>query len=248
MASCHAGGVGTRALTILIQSLLPFLSNSSTPHPTCYRPSPYTLLPHHFSSLLLTYLNSYSYVSSRLWVDVKPSMTVEVTDYYLTRPAPSLSRRATLSSIHELDADSVPEGTVASRVQRLQQLANPDLNLTLLPFSERDRDSESSGWGRRLEGEVRSVQPASHSKSVEVNHSVPRRVASSYLRRPSALPAIPEKDALHSVRPSRSVLVRQTPPDMESNSSADSPPSTPSSRREDARQILMEYKISFPSG
>jgi hypothetical protein len=174
-------------------------------------------------------------------------MASEHGDRY-TQPPLQLSRRSTLSSIQELDADRVPQGTVASRILRLQQKVNQSSNSSPPPFPERDRDGESSGWGRRVEGEVRLIQPASHANSIEVNHGTPRRVVSSYLRRPSTLWAIPETDTASSVRhrPPISVVPRSS--NMASSSSADSPPSAASSRFDDGRQILQEHRISLPRG
>jgi len=162
--------------------------------------------------------------------------------------APRLSRRTTLSSIQELDADRVPEGTVASRVLRLQHLAARDPDAALLPLPERDRDGESSGWGRRVEGEVRLVQPASHVNSIELGDRVPRRLVSSYLRRSSNLLAIPETNSDPAVHHRPSASAGQRLSRMASDLSAESPPSTSSSRLEDARQILQEHKISLPLG
>lgn len=164
------------------------------------------------------------------------------------RPAPHLSHRTTLFSVQELDADRVPEGTVASRILRLQQLARQGPNSPPPPFSERDRDSESSSWGRRTEGQVSLIQPASHVKAIDVKHDIPRRVVSSYFQRPSTLSAIPETNAAPLPHRTPSVTVLRRLPRMASNSSRGSPPSTASSRFEDARQILQEHRISLPRG
>jgi hypothetical protein len=174
-------------------------------------------------------------------------MTPEYGDEY-TWPARHLSHPTVLSSIEELDADRVPEGLVASRILRLQRLTSQDRNTAPPSFSTRDRDGESSGWGRCVEGEVRLLQPASRINSLDVSHGIPRRAVSSYLRRPSALSAIPETNTVSSVckRPPAAVL--QSPSRMDFDSSPDPPPSTASSRREDARQILQEHRISLPPG
>lgn len=174
-------------------------------------------------------------------------MTSVYGDEYLP-PTPHLSRRQTPVVLDELDADRVPGGTVAARVVRLQQLASQDPNTTPPPFLTRDRDGESSGWGRRIEGAVRLVQPASHINSIDVNHSIPRRAVSSYLRRPKALSAIPEVKTASSVHYRPSAAAHQPRSRMDSDSLPESPPSTASSRREDARQILQEHRISLPPG
>lgn len=174
-------------------------------------------------------------------------MSSDYGDEY-TRPAPSLSRQTTLSSIEELDVDRIPEGTVASRLHRLQQLARQDPDSVLPPYSQRDRDGESSGWGRRIEGEIRLVQPASHYTSIDVKHDSPRRVASSYLRRPSDLSAIPEAIVIASMNHRSSASILQPRRKLEPDSPPDSPPSTVSSRREDARQMFEEHRVSLPPG
>lgn len=174
-------------------------------------------------------------------------MTSDYSDDYI-QPRPRLSRRIRLSSIEELDADRVPEGTVAARVLRLQQLASQDPTTPPLPLSTRDRDGESSGWGRRVEGEVRPVQPASRVKSIEANHGIARRAVSSYLRRPSTLSAIPESSTPPSAHHGLASIERRLPSRMRSDSTADEASSTASSRREDARQILEEHRLSLPPG
>lgn len=88
------------------------------------------------------------------------------------------------------------------------------------------------------------MQPASHHNSHEVKHAIPRRVVSSYLLRPSDISAIPETSAASSRDRSPSLKVVKSAPAMKSNS----PLSTASSRREDARQMFEEHRISLPPG
>jgi hypothetical protein len=168
--------------------------------------------------------------------------------YDYTRPSPQHFRRTTLSSIQEVNGQSVPEGTVAFRIRQLQQLASQLPDSTLLPLPERDRDGESLGWGRRVEGQVRLIQPASHISSIELNHAVPRPVVSSHLRRPGNLTGIPEPASHCPASQKPSLKVRHSRSMMDQVSSLDSLPSTPNSRRQDARQILQEHRVSLPPG
>lgn len=188
------------------------------------------------------------------------------------RPRPFTPRLTATPSFEDQDNDKVPDGTVTSRIFQLQQLADPAPGTPPPPLSVRDRDAEQSGWGRRVEGNVRSLLPASRFDSIHVEHRVPRRVVSSYLRPNSNLSGTHGADAAtplgqrtepldnrHTLR-RVSTLQPRFPRRAEADTSTgifystasemegESPPPTPTARREEARQMFEEHGLSHPSG
>lgn len=63
---------------------------------------------------------------------------------------------------------------------RTQHQAHPDIASSPSPYS--DRDGEQSGWGRRVEGAVRLVKPASRFNLIEPEHKPQKPIESSHLR------------------------------------------------------------------
>ncbi len=68
----------------------------------------------------------------------------------------------------EMREEVIPKGTVKSRIRRLHRLAENGPSSPPSPVPIRERDSERSGWGAKRGVQARFIQPATHSKALEL--------------------------------------------------------------------------------
>ncbi|KAH8894843.1 hypothetical protein GQ53DRAFT_744258 [Thozetella sp. PMI_491] len=170
--------------------------------------------------------------------------------------------------------EGVPRGTVQSRIGRLHRLAINGAPLSPSPTSERERDSERSGWGTRFGVQARLIRPEDHGTTVEVKLNVPMPVFRSdfQITLPPRQPSIGGHEQssprtvtklLAEMEAPRSVGIptagENAPTDIKPQPtvppSANSPRTrwrscntTPTRRREAARELLDQYGISLPPG
>lgn len=183
-------------------------------------------------------------------------------------PSPrSQGSTAESGSISSLGCRQLPEGTVASQVMRTQR--QQDYFSTPRPYAEMLRDGEQSGWGRRVEGTVRLVKPASRFNVIEPEHKLLKPIDSSHIRNEppqrkeaepaGSSPAARGANALlhgrargsisrHSgsdhtgLGSSEEVVPSPMPPANKTLTSS----STPSELRQEARQMFERYGLSPP--
>jgi hypothetical protein len=88
---------------------------------------------------------------------------------------------------------------------RTQRLAHPNIASSPSPYT--DRDGEQSGWGRRVEGTVRLVKPASRFNLIEPEHKLLKPIESTHLRdEPPRGSQVEASSSLATVRSTNTLL------------------------------------------